>query len=68
MEDQPIYHLFDSIQNRPNPSTIMVISRLKELERLGLEDDDYQILEEKGRYLLIRVEKKTLLNQVLNLP
>ncbi|MEA5539870.1 glycosyltransferase family 39 protein [Limnoraphis robusta Tam1] len=68
MEDQPIYNLFDSIQNRPNPSTIMVISRLKELERLGLQDQDYQILEEKGRYLLIRVEKKMLLDRVLNLP
>ncbi|MEB3281424.1 MAG: glycosyltransferase family 39 protein [Lyngbya sp.] len=67
VEGQPIYHLFDSIQNRPNPSTIMVISRLKEIERLGLQSQDYQILDQKGRYLLIRVEKKILLERVLNL-
>ncbi|EAW33621.1 glycosyltransferase family 39 protein [Lyngbya sp. PCC 8106] len=68
VEDQPIYHLFDSIQNRPNPSTIMIISRPKDIKRLGLQSQDYQILDQKGRYLFIRVEKQTLLDRVLNLP
>ena len=67
VEDQPIYHLFDSIQNRPNPSTIMIISRPKDIKRLGLQSQDYQILDQKGRYLFIRVEKQTLLDRVLNL-
>lgn len=68
VEDQPLYHLFDSIQNRPNPSTIMVISRLQELQRLGLKNEDYELLNQQGYYLLIRVEKKTLLERVINLP
>lgn len=67
VEDQPIYHLFDSIQNRPNPSTIMIISRPKDIKRLGLQSQDYQIIDQKGRYLFIRVEKKILLDRVLNL-
>ena len=68
VEGQPIYHLFDSIQNRPNLSTIMIVSRPKDIKRLGLQSQDYQTLEQKGRYLLIRVEKQTLLDRVLNLP
>ena len=65
-EGSPLYYIYDSIQNRPIPSTFLVISRLQDLERIGLKPQDYQVIEEKGRYLLVRLNKKIIIDRVLN--
>ncbi len=65
-EGSPLYYIYDSIQNRPIPSTFLVMSRLQDLERIGLRPQDYQVIEEKGRYLLVRLDKKIIIDRILN--
>lgn len=64
-EGSPLYYIYDSIQNRPIPSTFLVISRLQDLERIGLKPQDYEMIEKNGRYVLVRLDKKIIIDRVL---
>ncbi|MGL5083390.1 MAG: ArnT family glycosyltransferase [Microcoleaceae cyanobacterium] len=63
---RPLYYLYDSIQNRPQPTTILAISRPKDLSKIGLQPQDYQVINQQGRYQLIRVEKQVMIDRVRN--
>ncbi|MGF1491895.1 MAG: ArnT family glycosyltransferase [Microcoleaceae cyanobacterium] len=64
---RPLYYLYDAMQNRPQPTSILVISREKDLQKLNLTPENYQALEQQGRYQLIRIEKKIIVDRVRSL-
>jgi 4-amino-4-deoxy-L-arabinose transferase-like glycosyltransferase len=65
--NEPIDYLKDSVVNSSNSLNALVISRPKDLSKIGLKPQDYQVLNHQGSYLLIRIDKRMILNRVLNL-
>ena len=49
-------------ENRP-VDTILMITKPKEIKKLGLKSSDYQLLENQGGYQLIRIKRDTLLKR-----
>ncbi|MGK7876996.1 MAG: ArnT family glycosyltransferase [Xenococcaceae cyanobacterium] len=43
-----------------HPSTVLILSRQKDMTKLRLQPQDYQRLDKKGRYQLIRVSKQKI--------
>jgi 4-amino-4-deoxy-L-arabinose transferase-like glycosyltransferase len=65
--NEPINYLKNSVLNSPKSLNAIVISRPKDLSKIGLKLQDYQVLNQQGSYLLIRIDKRMILNRVLNL-
>jgi 4-amino-4-deoxy-L-arabinose transferase-like glycosyltransferase len=65
--NEPIDYLKDSVLNSSQGLNALVISRPKDLSKIGLKPQDYQVLNHQGSYLLIRIDKRMILNRVLNL-
>ncbi|MGB3535791.1 MAG: glycosyltransferase family 39 protein [Microcoleaceae cyanobacterium] len=65
--NEPIDYLKNSVLNSSNSVNSLVISRPKDLNRIGIKPEDYQVLNQQGSYLLIRIDKRMILNRVLNL-
>ncbi|NJK39392.1 MAG: glycosyltransferase family 39 protein [Oscillatoriales cyanobacterium RM2_1_1] len=61
---RPLYYLYDSIQNRPQPPTVLAISRPKDLQKIGLKSSDFQVINQQGRYQLIRVHKQIIIDRI----
>lgn len=50
--------------NNLNSSTILIIGREKDLQKNNLQLQDYQILDQQGRYQLIRIDSQKFVNKV----
>ncbi|MBR8827399.1 MAG: glycosyltransferase family 39 protein [Gomphosphaeria aponina SAG 52.96 = DSM 107014] len=59
-------YLKNLVTTQPFPDTLLILSRAKDMTKLGVSDEDYQILEQKGLYQLMRIPKARLLNRILN--
>ncbi|NES84817.1 MAG: glycosyltransferase, partial [Moorea sp. SIO2B7] len=58
-------YLNNSLTNKPSQSTLLIISRPKDMKKLGIPVQNDQIVEKKGRYQLMRLPKQTFLNDIL---
>lgn len=65
--NQPIEYLKDTVLDSPQTFKALVISRQKDLNKIGLQPQDYQVLNHQGSYVLVRIDKRMILNRVLNL-
>ncbi len=65
--NEPIDYLKNSVLNSSNSLNALVISRPKDLSKIGIQSEDYQVINQQGSYLLIRIDKRMILNRVLNL-
>ncbi len=65
--NEPIDYLKNSVLSSSKSLNALVISRPKDLATIGLQSQDYQVLNQQGSYLLIRIDKRMILNRVLNL-
>ncbi len=65
--NEPIDYLKDSVLNSSNLVEALMISRSRDLEKIGLKPQDYQLINQKGQYLLARIDKRLILHRVLNL-
>ncbi|MGB3402803.1 MAG: glycosyltransferase family 39 protein [Microcoleaceae cyanobacterium] len=65
--NQPIEYLKDAVLNSPQTFNALVMSRQKDLNKIGLQSQDYQVINQQGSYILVRIDKRMILNRVLNL-
>jgi len=57
-------YLKNLVENKTIPDTILILSRPKDMIRLGVSEQNYQILAQKGRYQLMRISPVNLLSLI----
>ncbi|BAI92426.1 glycosyltransferase family 39 protein [Arthrospira platensis NCB002] len=65
-EGEPLLHILNVLQNTSESPTALVVSRAKDLARIGLQPGDYPILTKQGNYQLVRISKQILLYRVIH--
>lgn len=57
-------YLEDSERHQSDSLTVLILSQPKLIEKFGLHSQDYQLIDSRGAYQLIRVAKDTLMSKL----